>query len=72
MYQIGIEGKIARSKFIRNNAPTSTGYSCVLPLILTSNPPPPFNDSGYMRRVIERNFPKSETWKETDPGGNTV
>ena len=62
-----IEGKVARSKFMSNRATSSTPIPALSPLILTSNPPPPFNDSGYMRRVIERNFPKSETYMETDP-----
>ena len=62
-----IESRIARSKFLRNNAATSTGIPALSPLILTSNAPPPFYDSGFMRRVIDRNFPKSEKWNETDP-----
>ena len=62
-----IESRIARSKFLRNNATTSTGIPALSPLILTSNSPPPFYDSGFMRRVIDRNFPKSEKWNETDP-----
>jgi hypothetical protein len=49
-----------------NNASTSTGIPALSPLILTSNTPPPFHDSGYMRRIIERNFPQSESWKEDD------
>ena len=62
-----IEGRIVRSKFPTNRATSSVDIPALSPLILTSNPPPPFHDSAYMRRVIERNFPQSETWKENDP-----
>jgi hypothetical protein len=46
-----IEGKIARSKFLSNRSTTSTSIPALSPLILTSNPSPPFYDSGYMQRV---------------------
>ena len=52
-----IEGRIVRSKFPTNRATSSVDIPALSPLILTSNPPPPFHDSAYMRRVIERNFP---------------
>ena len=62
-----IEDRIVRSKFPTNRATSSVDIPALSPLILTSNPPPPFYDSAYMRRIIERNFPQSETWKENDP-----
>ncbi len=62
-----IEGKIARSKFLTNRSSTSTAIPALSPLILTSNPPPPFHDSGYMRKVIDRNFARCESHKEDDP-----
>jgi hypothetical protein len=62
-----IEDRIVRSKFPSNRATSSVDIPALSPLILTSNPPPPFHDSAYMRRIIERNFPQSETWKENDP-----
>ena len=52
-----IESRIARSKFLRNNAATSTGIPALSPLILTSNPPPPFYDSGLCAGDREK-FPK--------------
>src|SRR5215475_8354947 len=61
-----IESKIVRSKFMSNRSSTSSGIPALSPLILTSNPPPPFHDSGYMRRVIDRNFPRSESHREDD------
>ena len=67
-----IEGRIVRSKFPTNRATSSVDIPALSPLILTSNPPPPFHDSAYMRRVIERNFPQSETWKENDPVSNRI
>jgi hypothetical protein len=62
-----IEGKVARSKFRNNRSSTSTPIPALSPLILTSNPPPPFHDSGYMRKVIDRNFARCESHKEDDP-----
>ena len=62
-----IESKTARSKFMSNRATASTAIPALSPFILTSNPPPPFYDSGFMRRVIDSNFPKSEKRNETDP-----
>jgi hypothetical protein len=62
-----IEGKTARSKFKTNRSSTSTPIPALSPLILTSNPPPPSHDSGYMRKVIDRNFARCESHKEDDP-----
>jgi Bifunctional DNA primase/polymerase, N-terminal len=62
-----INGRIARSKFISNSSRTSTGIPALSPCILTSNPSPPFHDSAYMRRVIDRGFQQSESFKENDP-----
>ena len=62
-----IEGKVARSKFMSNRSSASSAIPALSPLILTSNPPPPFHDSGYMRRVIDRNFPRFESHREDDP-----
>jgi hypothetical protein len=61
-----IESRIVRSKFMTNRSSISNAIPALSPLILTSNPPPPFYDSGYMRRVIDRNFPKSESYREDD------
>ena len=44
-----IESKTARSKFMSNRATASTAIPALSPFILTSNPPPPFHDSGFMR-----------------------
>jgi hypothetical protein len=62
-----IESRVARSKFMTNRSSSSSAIPALSPLILTSNPPPPFYDSGYMRRIIDRNFPRSESHKEDDP-----
>ena len=51
---------------------TDSPIPALSPFILTSNPPPPFHDSGFMRRIIERNFPQSEDWKENDPQRDCV
>ncbi len=64
--KIAIESKIARTKFMSNMAPEATAIPSLSPLIFTSNYPPP-HDSGYMRKIIDRNFPQSESRKETDP-----
>jgi hypothetical protein len=56
-----IESIVARGKFPNSKAGSSSPIPALSPLILTANPSPPFHDSGYMRRVIERNFPQSET-----------
>ncbi len=61
-----IESRVVRSKFPNNKATSTVDIPALTPAILTSNAPPPFNDSAYMRRVIERNFPQSETYKEND------
>lgn len=60
-----IESRVARSKFLNNRATTSTIIPALSPLILTSNGPPP-SDSGYMRRIIDRIFGKSESHNEND------
>jgi hypothetical protein len=62
-----IEGKVARSKFMSNRSSTSSPIPALSPLVFTSNAPPPFYDSGYMRRIIDRNFPRSESHREDDP-----
>ena len=50
-----------------NRSSTSSPIPALSPLVFTSNPSPPFHDSGYMRRIIDRNFPISESHKEDDP-----
>ena len=65
--KLSIEGQIARSRFKSSHAPSASDIPALSPLILTSNYPPPTHDSGYMRRVISRHFPKSESYKEHDP-----
>lgn len=62
-----IEGKVARSKFMSNRSSKSSPIPALSPLVFTSNSPPPLHDSGYMRRVIDRNFPRSESHTEDDP-----
>ena len=62
-----IESKVVRSKFLSNRSSGASAIPALSPLAFTSNPPPPFHDSGYMRRVIDRNFPISESHKEDDP-----
>lgn len=65
--KIAIESKVVRSKFMTNRSSTSSPIPALSPLVFTSNAPPPFHDSGYRRRVIDRNFPRSESHKEDDP-----
>ena len=62
-----IESRIARSKFASSKASSPIDIPSLSCLILTSNSPPPFHDSALMRRILSRNFPQSETWKENDP-----
>ena len=62
-----IESKVARSKYMTNRSSGASAIPALSPLAFTSNPPPPFYDSGYMRRIIDRNFPISESHKEDDP-----
>ena len=62
-----IESRLARTKFPHSKASNPIDIPALSCLILTSNSPPPFHESAYMRRVIARNFPQSETWKESDP-----
>ena len=64
--KIAIESKIARTKFMSNRASEASAIPSLSPLIITSNPPPP-NDSGYMRKIIDRSFPQSESKRESDP-----
>lgn len=61
-----IENKILRTKFMSSKSGTATDIPSLSPLIMTSNPPPPFYDSAYMRRVIERSFSQSESHKEDE------
>jgi hypothetical protein len=62
-----IESRLARTKFPHSKASNPIDIPSLSCLILTSNSPPPLHESAYMRRVITRNFPQSETWKENDP-----
>ena len=62
-----IESNLARKKWPNSKASGPVEIPSLSCLILTGNPPPPFHNSGYMRRVIARNFPQSEMWKENDP-----
>jgi len=62
-----IESAIARTKFPNGKASSPVDIPALSCLILTSNPPPPLHDSAYMRRVIARNHPQSESWMEDDP-----
>jgi hypothetical protein len=64
--KIAIESKIARTKFMSNRASEASAIPSLSPLIFTSNYPPP-NDSGFMRKIIDRNFPQSESRRETNP-----
>jgi hypothetical protein len=61
-----ISSKILRSKF-RPNGISATDIPALSPLILTSNAPPPLQESAYMKRVIDRYFDKSESKKENEP-----
>jgi hypothetical protein len=61
-----ISSKILRSKF-RPNGSSAIDIPALSPLILTSNAPPPLQDSAYMKRIIDRYFDKSESKKEDDP-----
>jgi hypothetical protein len=62
-----IESIVARTKFASSKASSVIDIPSLSSLILTSNTPPPFQDSAYMRRVIARNFPKSESKQENSP-----
>jgi hypothetical protein len=62
-----IESRVVRSKFMSNRSSIASAIPALSSLVLTSNPPPPFVNTGYMRRVIDRNFPRSESHREDDP-----
>lgn len=61
-----IDHQIFRSKYPNSQASTTEEKPSMSPLIFTSNPSPP-NDDAYMRRIIDRAFPNSESKKEDDP-----
>jgi hypothetical protein len=67
MIKIIIESQIARTKFPHGKAGDVVDTPALSCLIMTSNSSPPVHNSGYMRRVIARNFPINETWKQDDP-----
>ena|SRR2546423_11597465 len=56
-----------------NNPITTNPIPAILPIHIPlrdhilSNPSPPFHDSAYMRRVIDRAFQRSESFKENEP-----
>ena len=62
-----IDSKIVRSKFMSSKASNATSIPALTPCIFTSNPSPPFHDSAFMKRILERYFPKSETWNDDNP-----
>jgi hypothetical protein len=62
-----VENQISRSKFPRSGASNTIDIPALCLPILTGNPPPPLDESAYMKRVIARYFPRSETIKENDP-----
>lgn len=62
-----VESQISRSKFPSSRASGTIDIPALCLPILTGNPPPPLNESAYMKRVIARYFPQSETMKESDP-----
>jgi Bifunctional DNA primase/polymerase, N-terminal len=67
MIKVVIESVIARGKFMSSKALDTVTIPALSCLILTSNSPPPLHNSGFMRRVISRNFPMNESWKQDDP-----
>jgi hypothetical protein len=50
-----------------NRASSATPIPALTPIIFTSNYPPPLNDSAFMKRILSRHFPQSETWKDDNP-----
>ncbi len=67
MIKIIIESVKARDKFANSKDSDPSSIPALSCLILTSNLPPPFHNSGLMRRLISRPFPINESWKEDDP-----
>jgi hypothetical protein len=63
----GIDSMIFRDKFTNSKSNATTPIPSLCPLILTSNAGPPIFNTGFMRRVIDRSFQQSESYKETDP-----
>ena len=61
-----IDHQILRSKYPHSQAVTIEDEPSMSPIIFTSNPSPP-NDDAYMRRIIDRTFPNSESKQEDDP-----
>ncbi|MGI8720558.1 MAG: hypothetical protein ACR2KF_08560 [Nitrososphaeraceae archaeon] len=62
-----IESRTARTKFMYSKSLGAEDIPSLSVPIFTSNPPPPFHDSGYMRRVITRAFPQVESVNPNDP-----
>ena len=65
-FKSAIDHKILRSKYPHSQANSTEDEPSMSPLIETSNSSPP-NDDAYMRRIIDRSFPRSESKKEDDP-----
>lgn len=61
-----IESKIFRTKFINSRDRIGIRILSLTPLLLTSNSPPPIHNFAFMRRIIDRNFPQSESCKKAD------
>ena len=67
MIKIIIESIKARDKFANSKDSDPSSIPALSCLILTSNLPPPFHNSGLMRRLTSRASPINETWKQDDP-----
>lgn len=62
-----IDSIILRDKFTNSKNRSTTSIPELCPLFLTSNSSPPYYNSGFMRRIIDRCFPNAETHKSSDP-----
>lgn len=67
MIKVVIESTKARDKFVISSDSDPSSIPALSCLIMTSNLPPPFHNSGLMRRLISRPFPINESWKQDDP-----
>ena len=56
-----VDNKIAREKFENSKDSDTIPIPALSPLILTSNFQPPTYNTAFMRRMIDRHFPESES-----------
>ena len=62
-----IDSSIVRDKFTNSKNNSTTPIPGLSPLLLTSNFPMPVHNSAFMGRIIDRDFPRSETHTSDEP-----